>query len=229
MIRGYALTRGAAVSAALLLLCAASGAARGAREPGATDLAPAEVRSYQGRNLSSARDMPDNSIKGPQRVDLKTYRLHVGGAVKTPLDLAYDDVLKRRVYRKVVTLHCVEGWDATILWEGVLVRDLLAAAGAGPAAGGSSVVIFTAVDGYTTSVPLEYVLKNDILLASRMNGVPVPEARGFPFVLVAEDKWGYKWIKWVARMEVSPDTEYRGYWEQRGYSNDGSLGSPSFP
>jgi DMSO/TMAO reductase YedYZ molybdopterin-dependent catalytic subunit len=39
---------------------------------------------------------------------------------------------------------------------------------------------------------------------------------------VAENKWGYKWIKWVTRIELS-DQDYRGYWEQRGYSNSGDL------
>ena len=57
-----------------------------------------------------------------------------------------------------------------------------------------------------------------------MNGVKLPPERGFPFQLVAEDKWGYKWVKWIEQLEVSSDASYRGYWEQRGYSNDGSLG-----
>jgi DMSO/TMAO reductase YedYZ molybdopterin-dependent catalytic subunit len=41
---------------------------------------------------------------------------------------------------------------------------------------------------------------------------------------VAESKWGYKWIKWVTEIELSDDTSYRGYWEERGYSNNGDLG-----
>jgi DMSO/TMAO reductase YedYZ molybdopterin-dependent catalytic subunit len=45
---------------------------------------------------------------------------------------------------------------------------------------------------------------------------------------VAEDKWGYKWIKWVTRIEVSSDADYEGYWEQRGYNQDGSLEGPIF-
>jgi DMSO/TMAO reductase YedYZ molybdopterin-dependent catalytic subunit len=45
---------------------------------------------------------------------------------------------------------------------------------------------------------------------------------------VAEDKWGYKWIKWVTRIEVSNDAGFKGFWESRGYSNDGSLDEPMF-
>ena len=40
---------------------------------------------------------------------------------------------------------------------------------------------------------------------------------GYPFQLVAEDKWGYKWIKWIVKIELTDDPSYRGYWEQRGY------------
>jgi DMSO/TMAO reductase YedYZ molybdopterin-dependent catalytic subunit len=40
---------------------------------------------------------------------------------------------------------------------------------------------------------------------------------------VAEDKWGYKWIKWIVKIELTDDPTYRGYWEQRGYSNTGDL------
>jgi DMSO/TMAO reductase YedYZ molybdopterin-dependent catalytic subunit len=183
-------------------------------------LAPVEVRSYQGKNLSSVTDFSENSIKGPQKVDLGSYTLEIAGLVKTPLSLTYAQVLDRQQFSKVVTLNCVEGWSATILWEGVKVTDLLAQAGFDPKA---AVVIFTAYDGYTTSLPLQYLVDRNILLAYKMNdAVMIPE-RGFPFALVAEDKWGYKWIKWVTKMEVSSDTSFRGYWEQRGYSNEGDL------
>jgi DMSO/TMAO reductase YedYZ molybdopterin-dependent catalytic subunit len=58
----------------------------------------------------------------------------------------------------------------------------------------------------------------------RMNNVTLPAERGYPFELVAEDKWGYKWIRWIEKIELSDDPEYRGYWERRGFSNTGDLG-----
>jgi len=198
-------------------------AAQNAKAP--VTLKSVEVRSYEGADLSSVNDFRENSIKGVQKVDPASYRLQVTGLVRTTLSLTIDQVVARDLYKKVVTLYCVEGWDAAILWEGVKVKDLLAAAGYDPKA---STVIFTAVDGYTTSFPLPYLIDNDILLAYKMNDIPVPPERGFPFVLVAEDKWGYKWIKWLTKIEVSNDAGYRGYWEQRGYNQDGSLEGPIF-
>ena len=106
------------------------------------------------------------------------------------------------------------------MWQGVLVSDLLNEAKPLPT---GTVVIFTAADNYTTSFPIEYLYNNNILLAYKMNNVTIPPEYGFPFQLVAESKWGYKWIKWVTKIEVSNDTNYTGYWESRGYTNGGDL------
>jgi DMSO/TMAO reductase YedYZ molybdopterin-dependent catalytic subunit len=188
---------------------------------GVTELAPAEVREYQGERLSSIADFRENSIRGPQHVNASTYTLTIDGLVENREEYSYDALMERFPhYRKVVTLYCVEGWDVTILWEGIQVKDLLQEAGVKP---GANTVIFYAEDGYSSSLPLAYIEDRDILLAYAMNNVTLPAERGFPFQLVAEDRWGYKWVKWVTRIEVSDDENYRGYWESRGYANNGSL------
>jgi DMSO/TMAO reductase YedYZ molybdopterin-dependent catalytic subunit len=154
-------------------------------------------------------------------VDIESYRLKISGLVEKPRDYTYDEVVKNhQSYEKVVTLDCVEGWSVIILWKGLLVKDLLAEAKPLPNA---KVVIFHAYDGYTTSLPVDYIMNNDILIAYKMNGVTIPPERGFPFELVAESKWGYKWIKWITEIELSDEVNYRGYWESRGYSNSADL------
>lgn len=189
--------------------------------PGVTELAPAEVREYRGEQLSSIADFRENSIRGPQYVNASTYTLTIDGQVENRKEYSYDALIERFPhYRKVVTLYCVEGWDVTILWEGVRVNGLLLEAGVKP---GANTVIFYAEDGYSSSLPLTYIEDRDILLAYAMNDVTLPAERGFPFELVAEDRWGYKWVKWVTRIEVSDDENYRGYWESRGYANNGSI------
>lgn len=184
-------------------------------------LAPAEIRQYEGKDLSSTNDFRENSIKGPQEIDVGDYELRITGLVANSKNYTYDEVVdNHQHYKKVVTLDCVEGWSVTILWEGLLVKDLLAEAV--PLAN-AQVLIFHAYDGYTTSLPIYYIMNNDILMAYSMNGVTLPPERGFPFQLVAESKWGYKWIKWITEIEVSDDADYRGYWESRGYSNSADL------
>jgi len=189
-------------------------------------LAEVEIRSFNGSDLSSLRDFHENSIRGPQYVNETGYRLTVTGLTGKTLVLPYRDVLDTYPhYTKLVTLHCVEGWDVKILWEGVLVRDIIQSADPDSRA---NTVIFTARDGYTTSLPLDYIAKNNIIMAYKMNNVTLPAERGFPFELVAEDKWGYKWIKWIEKIELSDNPDYQGYWEQRGYSNTADYGKYYF-
>jgi DMSO/TMAO reductase YedYZ molybdopterin-dependent catalytic subunit len=191
-----------------------------------TQLAGVEVTEYQGKDLSSVNDFRENSIKGPQYVNITDYSLNITGLAGRPLSYKYEDVVDKFTnYKKVVRLDCVEGWAVDILWEGVQVRNILAEANPLPAA---KVVIFHAYDGYTTSFPIEYIMDNPILMAYKMNGVTIPPERGYPFQLVAEDKWGYKWIKWITQIELSDDTSYKGFWESRGYSNTGDLDQSMF-
>jgi len=188
---------------------------------GTSTLRPIEIREYEGQKLSSVDDFRENSIKGPQFIDNESHRLVVTGLVNNEIEYTYGDVISNhQLFKKVVTLHCVEGWDVTILWEGVLVKDLIEAAGVDL---GAKVVIFYAYDGYSTSLPLDYIINNNILMAYKMNGVVLPPERGFPFQLVAESKYGYKWIKWITEIELSVSVDYRGYWESRGFSNDADL------
>ena len=180
-----------------------------------------EIREYQGHQLNSIFDMHQNTIKGAQYVNETTYRLHIYGLVDSPVNLTYLDVITNFTqYKKVATLNCVEGWSVTLLWEGPLVRDLLNQSRPQP---GATTLVFLSSDGFTTSVPLEYVMNNSIILAWKMNNVTIPSQYGFPFQLVAEGKWGYKWSKWVTGVEVIDNPTYKGYWESRGYSISGDL------
>jgi DMSO/TMAO reductase YedYZ molybdopterin-dependent catalytic subunit len=209
----------------LILLLAGAVLASCCPSAGPTKLDTAEVREYEGENLSSINDFRENSIRGVQHISLDDYKLEITGLVEEPLALTYEQVLDRDQYSKVVTLYCVEGWDATILWEGVLIEDLIDQAGVKD---GAVTVVFHAEDGYTSALPLDFVRDNGILLAYKINDVMLPPERGFPFQVVAESKWGYKWVKWVTKIELSDDTDYKGYWEERGYNNDGDVEGPIF-
>ena len=192
---------------------------------GAVPLPTVEVREYQGIRLGSVKDFRENSIRGVQQIDPASYRLVVDGLVEKPLSLSLEQTARLPRSRKVVRIDCVEGWSVTALWEGFLVSDLLKLAGPRQPA---KIAIFHAVDGYTTSLPLDYLVSKKILLADTINGIVLPPANGYPFQLVAEAKWGYKWIRWVNRIELSDNTAYRGTWEKQGYSNKGDASGPMF-
>jgi DMSO/TMAO reductase YedYZ molybdopterin-dependent catalytic subunit len=220
---GYPLAGLFALLAAACLLAACSSATPST--PGGA-LPGVEVSDYRGQRLDPISDFRENSIKGPQSVDIAKYTLRVKGRVAAPASYTYDDVVSRETtYTKVVRLDCVEGWSVTILWEGVLLSDLIDRSAP---TSDAVTVVFRSADGYTTSLPLADVRSSRLLLAYKMNGVVIPEERGFPFMVVAEDRWGYKWAKWVTEIELSSDPRFLGYWEQRGYSQTGLRSQNQF-
>jgi DMSO/TMAO reductase YedYZ molybdopterin-dependent catalytic subunit len=173
-----------------------------------------EIRDYQGAKLDPAIGPRDNSISGIQHVDISTYKLKITGLVDKTIELSYDEVLKLDAYERKITLHCIEGWDATILWKGILLEDLINMAGARPEA---NTVIFHAADHYADSLPLDTVISKQLILAYGSNGLTLPDELGRPFIVVAENKYGYKWVRWVSEIELSNDPGYLGFWEIGGY------------
>lgn len=188
--------------------------------------APQEIREYQGQKLSPFNRDYDNAIEQPleRRVKIKSYRLKVDGLVDKPLNLTYDQVLTLPHVKRVVNMPCVEGWSETLLYEGVRLADLLAKAKIKP--GVTTVIFHTAGKRYSSSLSLAYVKKADALLGFKINGLTLNQERGFPFQVVAPHKLGYKWVKWVERIELT-DKPYKGYWEKYGYSNEAIPGARS--
>ncbi len=220
-----------AVGAALLLIGCTNAAPSG--NDTATDAVSAatearyrdgELREYEGTRLDPAVGPRDNSISGIQQIKEQDVQLAIDGLVDSPQNYSYADVTALQSEERLVRLDCVEGWSATILWKGVPMNTLLDAAGVQPEA---NTVIFHATDGYTTSLPLSEIQEKNQLLAYDANGIALPPQMGYPFIFVAEDKWGYKWARWVNRIELSSDESYQGFWESNGYSNEGNLSEPS--
>ena len=196
-------------------------------------LYPGEVTQYQGQNLTSVNNFlldidehPDVAIDGTQYINQTTYRLTVTGLVNRTAEFTYDDLVNNFTSsQQVGTLLCVEGWSVTMLWQGVPISDLIQEAGASTNA---TNLIFTGSDGYTTALPLSYVVQNNLILAYKVNNVTLPAPAGFPLALVAQSQYGYKWIKWVTEINVSNDSSYLGYWESRGYPNFATVpGDPN--
>ena len=186
-----------------------------------------EATEFEGKTLTPIKDQGNNALAGTQRIDRETYRLTVDGLVEKPLSLSYDDLAAYPQDSWLMEMHCVEGWGFVAKWTGPQINSLLKDAGVKPEA---KIVIFHTTDvpaGYT-SLDLSYIRDNNILLALRLNDVTMPDDRGFPFQVVAKSKYGYKWAKWVNRLQLSADTNFKGYWEGFGYSNNAEVGGPAF-
>lgn len=192
----------------LSLFCFSTGGSVGAADE--------EIREYQGQSLSPFDRAYDNSIKGPQTIARQAYRLVIDGLVARAQSLTYEQVLALPQVKSVQIMPCVEGWSETLLFEGPRLTDLLSLASPQP---GVTTIIFHAADGYSSSVDYAYAQQHDLILAARINGLVLNAQRGFPFQVVIPGKLGYKWVKWINRIELS-DKPYQGFWERRGYSNE---------
>jgi DMSO/TMAO reductase YedYZ molybdopterin-dependent catalytic subunit len=113
-----------------------------------------------------------------------------------------------------VTQDCVTRWSIKdVAWEGLQLRKLIEPAGVSPEA---SWLMFHCADGYTAPVPLEDALKEDSILAFKLNGKPLSAEQGFPARPFIPGLYAWKSAKWVNRMELLPDYS-DGYWETYGY------------
>jgi DMSO/TMAO reductase YedYZ molybdopterin-dependent catalytic subunit len=110
-------------------------------------------------------------------------------------------------------MYCVEGWEVWGNWKGILVKHFLDKAHVQQQ---GKFVPFSCSECYTTALPISYLEKYHAMLVYQVNGKPLQEHDGFPLRLIAFGKYGYKWAKWINKLEVMNQSQI-GYWEGFGY------------
>jgi DMSO/TMAO reductase YedYZ molybdopterin-dependent catalytic subunit len=186
-----------------------------------------EATEFQGKRLTPISEQGNNALAGTQSIDRNTYKLTVDGLVDNPLTLTYAQLLAYSQESWLMDLNCVEGWNFTAKWTGPELNAIFKDAKVKPEA---KIAIFHTADvpeGYS-SMDLSYIRDNKIIIAIKLNDITLPPDRGFPFQVVAKSKYGYKWAKWVTRIELSSDINFRGYWEGVGYNNSADINGPAF-
>jgi DMSO/TMAO reductase YedYZ molybdopterin-dependent catalytic subunit len=151
------------------------------------------------------------------------YRLMVNGAVDTPVTFTLDDLKAMPATRMTKDFQCVTGWRVhDVKWTGVRLAHILDQAGVKDGAWGLRLFSF---DGsYTETLTLDQARRDDVIVAYEMEGKPVSSAHGGPVRLYVAPMYGYKSIKWLETIEVSPAPARAGYWEVRGYDTDAWIG-----
>lgn len=152
------------------------------------------------------------------------WRLTVDGLVDRPLELTLAEVQALADPDLAITLNCISNeiggpLISTGLWSAAPLATILAEAG--PRAGTVDVV-FRGRDGYTDSVPLAKALAPECHLAWGMNGVPLPAKHGAPMRALIPGIYGIKSVKWLERITLV-DQNWEGYWQERGWTDDGTI------
>lgn len=154
------------------------------------------------------------------KVDLKTYKLNIDGEVANPVMLSWTDILQLPKTLSVSDFHCVEGWSVLdCKWEGVKFDEIRLLARPAETA---KFVTFECADGYTTSLTLEELTCDNVLLAYKLDGKPLEEGLGFPLRLIVPNKYAYKSALWITRIRFTSKKEL-GFWEKRGYSDTADV------
>lgn len=174
----------------------------------------------KGGKLKSAEEAPVRSALGEPKINLDTFQLIVSGLVESSYSLSWEDIRDLpAVSTDTMIMYCVEGWEVWGNWKGVLVSDLLNKAHVQTE---GKYVLFECMEGYKTALPISYLEKYNAMLAYEVNNAPLQNHDGFPLRLIAFGKYGYKWAKWVTRLNVMDESQI-GYWEQRGYSDQADV------
>lgn len=160
-------------------------------------------------------DINDPVIDGP------TWRLHVRGLARRPLELSFADLQHDfAVVEEISVLTCISNRVGGPLvgssrWEGVRLADLLDRAGVPPHA---HTLVVRCADGYSAGIPLAAARHPSALVAIAQDGQALAREHGFPCRLRIPALYGMLNPKWVASIEIV-DHPYDGYWAQQGWSS----------
>ncbi|MFX1329013.1 MAG: molybdopterin-dependent oxidoreductase, partial [Promethearchaeota archaeon] len=146
-------------------------------------------------------------------IDIDSWTLNITGNVQNPLVFSYENFTHLPTISMKITHQCVYVPLGTGIWRGVTLEYILNLINPGP---GALEVVFYAVDGFTSSLTIEEVIKYDVFLAYEINGVPLPLEHGFPLRVVAPHHVGYKWVKFLDRIEIV-NYDYKGFLESMGF------------
>src|SRR5713101_5470045 len=173
------------------------------------------------------------------------YRLQVGGAVRNPFSLNYQDLRNMPSETRVATLECAgnsrvflvpqaEGaqWELGAVgnaeWTGVPLKALLERAGMEEDA--SEIVLEGADYGtpkeppvppvpisYARSLPRDKAIQREVLIAYKMNGRDLPPDHGYPVRAIVPGHYGMASVKWLTRIHAVREP-FQGYWQTSDYA-----------
>jgi hypothetical protein len=112
--------------------------------------------------------------------------------------LAFDDQVR-------ATLDCTGGFYSTQDWSGVWLSRLLELLGSAPRGASIHVQSHT---GYDRRFSIESAHR--LVVATRLGGQPLDPGHGFPVRLVAPDRRGYWWVKWITTVAID---ELPAWWQ----------------
>jgi len=150
-------------------------------------------------------------------INKDNWQLRVYGLVDKELNLDWSAFKALPQTTDVSDFHCVTRWTRLDMdWVGVKAQELLMMA---EPLENARYVTLHGYDGYTTNLPLEALLDDDVIVAHSVLGYPLTTAHGGPVRMIVPKRYAWKGAKWLKAIELH-EHDRRGFWEVRGYHND---------
>jgi DMSO/TMAO reductase YedYZ molybdopterin-dependent catalytic subunit len=165
---------------------------------------------------SRTKKWPVLDAAGPPRIDAATWRLRLDGLVREPVQWSFVQLSELPRVKVFADFHCVTRWSRLgNLWEGVSTRVLVELAG-GLAPEARYALAYGYDHGWTTNLPIDDFLAEDVLVATHHDGEPLTLEHGGPARLIAPRLYAWKSAKWLSTIEFMAEDK-PGFWERNGY------------
>ena len=169
-----------------------------------------------GQKLTTGFPVLDLGVQ--PEIPLNEWTMSVDGLVEEPAVLSWEQLNALPQVTDVSDFHCVTTWSKyDCEWSGVAFTTLFELVQPKAEA---KFVYFTSYDGYSTNVPLENCLDDDVLVATKFSGEPVPREHGGPARIIIPKLYAWKGAKFVKSITFLAEDRL-GFWEVRGYHNVG--------
>jgi sulfite dehydrogenase (cytochrome) subunit A len=175
----------------------------------------------------------------PTSVDLRSFRLQIGGEVQTALSLTLSDLRHQFETVSILSVNQCSGnsrsffeprvpggqWKNGAMgnarWTGVRLRDLLDRAGVKK---GAVDVSFNGLDrpsrsatpDFVKALSIDHARDGEVMVAYEMNNAELPVLNGFPLRLVVPGWYATYWVKALNEIQVLPD-QFHGFWMEKAY------------
>ena len=136
------------------------------------------------------------------------FELQVNGQDESPCSVRIQDFSRLQRKDVVADFHCVTTWTRQDLsWSGYAFKDFYEQLFVPRVRVRSSCryLEFKALDGYSTCILLEDLLREEVLLADRLQGEPLSLEHGAPIRLVAPHLYGFKNVKHICAIQQRVD------------------------
>ena len=148
------------------------------------------------------------------KIDLETWQFKIFGLVEQEVELNWDEFLRVEAKEVQAEFHCVTQWSRLEnTWLGVPFSELMRLVKPEP---GALFAMVHCDGGYSTNLPLDVLLDDDVLFAYEHDGEALTPEHGWPLRLVVPKRYGWKSAKWVSGVELMAE-DAPGFWELRGY------------